>query len=181
MEKVKYIVASDIHGSFHYAEILKERFMFENADKMILLGDLYYHGPRNDLPKDYCPMKVCELLNGIKDKLTVIQGNCDSEIDKTISDFEFMSFFETTISGKRFFFSHGDKFNIENYPKNSFDVMFYGHFHKGMIKNENQKIFVNTGSVSIPKDNSTNSYAIITEKEIILKNLNGEIIEKVEF
>ena len=86
---MKVVVASDIHGSSYYAERLKEIVNLENPEKVVLLGDLYYHGPRNDLTQEYAPMKVAEILNEMKEKLLVVKGNCDAEVDEMISEFKF--------------------------------------------------------------------------------------------
>ena len=99
---MKYLVVSDIHGSYYYASKIIDIINNENIDKLILLGDLYYHGPRNSLPKDYNPMEVCKLLNNIKDKLIAIKGNCDAEVDEMISEFPFNQNYEIIINDKRY-------------------------------------------------------------------------------
>ena len=109
---MKAVVISDIHGSGYYAEKIKEINERENPDKIILLGDLYYHGPRNELSQEYKPMKVAEILNSLKDKLLVVRGNCDAEVDEMISDFKFHDKIELTIGGARFFFTHGHIYNM---------------------------------------------------------------------
>ena len=129
---MKYLVASDIHGSWYFTQILLEIIKKENPDKVILLGDLYYHGPRNGLSMEYDPMKVAKAFNEIKDKLEVIKGNCDAEVDEMISEFKFQNYIRKEIGGKRFFFTHGHHYNIDNLPDNV-DVLVYGHFHTGYI------------------------------------------------
>ena len=104
---MKAVVISDIHGSGYYAEKIKEINERENPDKIILLGDLYYHGPRNELSQEYKPMKVAEILNSLKDKLLVVRGNCDAEVDEMISDFKFNDHILMEINGKMFYFTHG--------------------------------------------------------------------------
>ena len=96
---MKAVVISDIHGSGYYAEKIKEINERENPDKIILLGDLYYHGPRNELSQEYKPMKVAEILNSLKDKLLVVRGNCDAEVDEMISDFKFNDNIRLNING----------------------------------------------------------------------------------
>lgn len=175
---MKLLIISDIHGSNYYTDLFLERLKIEKPDKIILLGDLYYHGPRNPLPKDYNPMQVCEKLNSLKDSLICIKGNCDAEVDETISSFEFHNSYTLTISDKKFFFTHGQKYNIDNIPPN-IDVLVYGHFHTGFIKEKDDVICVNAGSISLPKNDTKHSYLIIDEKMITLKDLlNGEIIAK---
>ena len=175
---MKLLIISDIHGSNYYTDLFLERLKIEKPDKIILLGDLYYHGPRNPLSKDYNPMQVCEKLNSLKDSLICIKGNCDAEVDETISSFEFHNSYSLTINDKRFFFTHGQKYNIDNIPPN-IDVLVYGHFHTGFIKEKDDVICVNAGSISLPKNDTKHSYLIIDEKMITLKDLlNGEIIDK---
>lgn len=173
---MKYMIASDIHGSLSGAEKLAEIFKKEKADMLVLLGDLYYHGPRNPLPDGYAPIKVAELLNKIKDKLIVIHGNCDSEVDEMVSDFKFYPEYKTTVGGRTVYFTHGHKYNKFNLPELPVgSLLIYGHFHINEIEEKSGIICVNVGSVSLPKENSVPPYAILTDKDILIKNLNGEI------
>lgn len=178
--KMKILVVSDIHGSGYYAKRLEEIYEKENPDKIILLGDLYYHGPRNDLTQEYNPMKVAGILNNLKDKILCTRGNCDAEVDEMISDFEFKDKIELTINNKKFFFTHGHYYNMDNIPENV-DVLVYGHFHTGFIEKERGVICVNSGSISLPKNNTKNSYLIIDDKEIILKDIDGNVIKSIEY
>lgn len=175
---MRLLIVSDIHGSFYYAKKITDILEKEKPDKIILLGDLYYHGPRNPLPEEYNPMEVSNLLNSLKDKILAIKGNCDAEVDEMISEFKLNENIHTDINGFNIFFTHGHKYNIENLPDTKFNIMIYGHLHTGFIKKENGKIFANPGSISIPKDNTKNSYLILDDNEIILKDLNGAIITK---
>ena len=174
---MKYLVISDIHGSNYYAKKIDEIYNKENPDKIILLGDLYYHGPRNPLTEEYNPMEVSKLLNNLKDKILCTRGNCDADVDEMISEFEFNDNIELDINGKKFFFTHGHKFNIDNIP-NNIDVLVYGHFHTGFIKEKDGVICVNSGSISLPKNGTKNSYLIINDNEIILKDVETNIIDK---
>ena len=178
---MKVVVASDIHGSSYYAERLKEIVNLENPEKVVLLGDLYYHGPRNDLTQEYAPMKVAEILNEMKEKLLVVKGNCDAEVDEMISEFKFEENILTNINGKNFYFTHGHKYNMDNIPYEDFDIMIYGHFHVGFIEKKDELIFANPGSLSLPKANSTHSYILIDENSLILKDVDGNILDKCEF
>lgn len=99
---MKYLVVSDIHGSGYYAKKLEDIISKECPDEIILLGDLYYHGPRNPLPKDYEPKKVAEILNSYKDKISAVRGNCDAEVDQMISEFEIKENLKLDIAGKKF-------------------------------------------------------------------------------
>lgn len=174
---MKYLVISDIHGSEYYANKINELNKKENPDKIILLGDLYYHGPRNPLTEKYDPMRVAGILNDLSEKIICTRGNCDAEVDEMISDFKFQDYIRLEIGGLRFFFSHGHYYNSDNIPENA-DVVVYGHFHTGFIKEEYGIIFVNPGSISLPKNGTSNSYVIINEKNIVLKDLDGNVIEE---
>lgn len=178
---MKIMIATDIHGSKFYAEKLIELFKKEKADKLILLGDLYYHGPRNPLTKGYAPLEVSKILNGIKDKLLVVKGNCDSEVDEMISEFPFQNSIILNIANRKVFFTHGHKYNIDNLPSelNVGDVIFYGHFHNNAIYEKNGITAVNVSSLSLPMNNSESAYAVLTEKGISIKNLDSiEIMSK---
>lgn len=175
---MKLLIISDIHGSSYYAKMIPKIFKLEKADEMIILGDLYYHGPRNPLPKDYSPMNVCNILNSIKEKLKVVRGNCDALVDETISDFNFHDHLLLNINSKRIYFTHGDKYNQDVLPDEKFDIMFYGHFHTGLIRKKDNLIFANPGSISLPKNNTRHSYIIMDSEKITLKDISGSIIEE---
>ena len=175
-ENNKYLVISDIHGSNYYANKISEICKKENPDRIILLGDLYYHGPRNPLPEEYNPMKVAELLNSLKEKILCVKGNCDAEVDEMISEFKFNDNLILDINGKRVFCTHGQNYNIDNLPNEKIDIMLYGHFHTGFIKEKDGIIIANPGSISLPKENTEHSYIIIDENELILKNVDRSII-----
>lgn len=178
---MKVLVISDIHGSSYYAEKIKEIVEKENPDKIILLGDVYYHGPRNDLTQEYAPMKVAEVLNSLKDKLLVVKGNCDAEVDEMISEFKFQDHILTEINGKKFYFTHGHKYNIEKIPYEDFDVMIYGHIHQGFIQEKEGYLFANPGSISLPKGGTEHSYLILEEDKFTLKNADGKVLQEYFF
>ena len=175
---MKVLVISDIHGSFYYAQKIKEIVEKENPEKIILLGDLYYHGPRNDLSQEYAPMKVAEILNSLKDKLLVVKGNCDAEVDEMISEFKFEDHLLLNINGKNIYFTHGHKYNIENIPYEDFEILIYGHIHQGFIQEKEGYLFANPGSISLPKGGTKHSYLILEENKIILKNVEGNVLQE---
>lgn len=174
---MKYLVISDIHGSKYYANKINEIYQKENPDKIILLGDLYYHGPRKSLTKEYNPMEVAKILNNLKEKILCVKGNCDAEVDEMISDFKFNDNIYMNNKGLKFLFTHGHKYNINNIPDNV-DVLIYGHLHTGFIKEKDGVIYVNSGSISLPKNDTKNSYLIIDENKIILKDIDGNTIDE---
>lgn len=177
---MKIIVISDIHGSLFYMNKIKEIIDKSNVDKIVLLGDLYYHGPRNPLTQEYNPQQVANILNSYKDKILCVRGNCDAQVDEMISEFKFNDNVKLDINGKRFFFTHGHKYNIDNLPDN-IDAIVYGHFHTGFIKQKDNVICVNSGSISLPKDNTKNSYLIIDDNNIKLMDLDGNVIDRIKY
>lgn len=178
---MKALIISDIHGSGYYGEKIKEINEREKPDQIILLGDLYYHGPRNNLSQEYEPMKVAKILNSLKDKLLVVRGNCDAKVDETISEFEFQDHILMEINGKNIYFTHGHKYNIEKIPYEQFDMLIYGHIHQGFIQEKEGYIFANPGSISLPKCKTEHSYLILEEQKIILKNTEGEILQTYNY
>ena len=174
---MKILVVSDIHGSLYYARKINDIYKRENPEKIILLGDLYYHGPRNPLPEEYNPGEVCNILNSLKENIIAIKGNCDAEVDEMISEFELQNSVCMKLNGKKFLFTHGHKNNIDNLPEEDIDVLVYGHFHTGFIKEKDGIICVNSGSITFPKNNTKNSYLIIEDNKIILKDIDGNVID----
>ena len=136
---MKYLVISDIHGSAEAANIAIEAYKLHHCDYILCLGDILYHGPRNDLPSSYAPKQVISLLNPLKDKIIAVRGNCDAEVDEMISEFGFENNIVLNENGRKIFFTHGHKYNIEKLPKEEFDIMMYGHFHTGFIKEKEGK------------------------------------------
>ena len=175
---MKILIISDIHGSSYYAEKIREINEKEKPDQIILLGDVYYHGPRNDLTQEYNPMKVAGVLNDLSEKIRAVRGNCDAEVDEMIADFKFEDCIQMELNGKNVYISHGHIYNMDNIPNKQIEIMFYGHYHIGFIEEENGIIFANPGSISLPKNNSENSYIIFDENKIILKNVDGKIIKE---
>ncbi len=175
---MKFLIASDIHGSRFYAERVAHRFAEEEADKLVLLGDIYNHGPRNPLPEGYDPMGVAKILNGLVDRLLVIKGNCDSDVDTMISDFEFVSEAVLVDAGKQVYLQHGDRYSIDHLPKNCGDAFIYGHYHTGFIQRKGRVLVANCGSVSLPKDGTAHSYIVMEGGELVLKDIGGEVIAR---
>ncbi len=174
---MKFLIASDIHGSAEYCEMLITAFNEERADKILLLGDILYHGPRNDLPKEYNPKKVIEMLNPIKEKVLCVRGNCDTEVDQMVLDFPLLADYTVIPLGdKALYATHGHKFSPENLPLCEGDILINGHTHIPKCEVLNGITLLNCGSVSIPKENSPHSYMILEDNKFIWKNLiTGEI------
>ncbi len=175
----KLLIASDLHGSAYYTKELVKIFEDGNFDKLVLLGDLLYHGPRNPLTKDYNPQKVSEMLNGMKDKIIAVRGNCDSEVDQMVLEFPIMADYATIFEcSKTIFLTHGHLFNEEKLPNFAKgDVLVHGHTHLTELANKGEYIFLNPGSVSLPKGNCTNSYATYEDGVFCTKTLSGNVID----
>ena len=166
--------ASDIHGSAFWCEKLVEAFKKENATKLVLLGDLLYHGPRKDFPDDYSPRKVFDMINNIKDKITCVRGNCDSEVDQMVLEFPIMADYALMeVNGKTLFLTHGHLFNADMPPLlKKGDILLNGHFHTPCCKEmENGAIYANCGSVSLPKDDTPHSYILMDGDTAYWKDL----------
>lgn len=175
---MKLMIASDIHGSLKYCRELVRCYNDEKCDKLILLGDILYHGPRNDLPDEYNPKGVIALLNGISDEILAVRGNCEAEVDDMVLDFPVLAEYALLYNAERMFFlTHGHKLNPENMPKlKKGDILLNGHTHVAEIKElPNGVVYMNTGSVSIPKENTTRGYIIIDDKKAVRKSFSGDI------
>ncbi len=180
---MKLVVASDIHGSAFYCRKFLECYKKENADKLILLGDILYHGPRNDLPEEYAPKKVIEMLNDIKDEILCVRGNCDTEVDQMVLKFPILADYAFLYwRDKMVFVTHGHNFNLKNLPMlKKGDILLHGHTHIPACEKTDLCTYVNPGSVSIPKENSAHSYIVMTDDEIIFKDLDGNVYKKVSY
>jgi hypothetical protein len=173
---MKLMIASDIHGSAYYCNQLIEAYKREKPDKLLLLGDLLYHGPRNDLPKDYAPKKVIEMLNGIKEELLCVRGNCDTEVDQMVLEFPILAeYCILYIGNKMIFATHGHNFNPTKTPLlKKGDYLLNGHTHIPSYENKGDYIYLNPGSVSIPKEESEHCYMMV-EESLTWKNLDGKV------
>ena len=173
---MKLMIASDIHGSAFYCNKMIEAYKREKADKLLLLGDILYHGPRNDLPEEYAPKKVIEMLNGIKEEILCVRGNCDTEVDQLVLEFPVMAeYCILYLDNRMVFATHGHKFNPVDKPMlKKGDILLNGHTHVPKCEQMEEFIYMNPGSVSIPKENSAHSY-MIWDKEFIWKDLEGNI------
>lgn len=153
---MKLLIASDIHGSAFWCGKLMAVMEQEQPDKLILLGDLLYHGPRNDLPRDYAPKKVIPMLSAYKDKIIAVRGNCEAEVDQMVLPFPCMGeFSQLLVEGKTFFLTHGHHHSPENLPPlPQGSVFLSGHTHVKLDRVVQGIRCLNPGSVSIPKDGS---------------------------
>ncbi len=174
---MKWLIASDIHGSAFYLEKLIERYKAEKADRILLLGDLLYHGPRNDLPEGYAPKKVIALLNELKHDIICVRGNCEAEVDQMVLEFPVMADYAIIPAGDRIILAtHGHTYNNKNLPAiRPGDILLHGHTHIPVCEEHDTHIYINPGSVSIPKENSPHSYMIFDVKTFEWKDLDGKV------
>ena len=179
---MKLMFISDIHGSSLYAQKAIDTYKQEKADKLIILGDILYHGPRNDLPEEYAPKKVISLLNAYKKDIIAVRGNCDAEVDQMVLDFPIRSDFATVdVDGHHFFLTHGHLFDEDNLPGlNDGDIFVYGHFHKPVAKEINGIYIINPSSISLPKEGK-NSYGIYEKDTFMIKDFDQTVVKKIDF
>lgn len=172
---MKLMIASDIHGSKYYCQEMLWAYEEEKADKLILLGDLLYHGPRNDLPKEYAPKEVIGLLNQYKQELLCVAGNCEAPVDQMVLEFPVLADYGILYLEERMvFFTHGHVHNEENLPMlKQGDILLHGHTHVPVMEDRGDYIYLNPGSVSIPKEDSKNGYMIYEDGMFTLKDFDN--------
>lgn len=175
--KMKIMVAADIHGSAYYCEKLLKKYKEEACDKLLLLGDILYHGPRNDLPEEYNPKKVLAMLNEMKNEILCVRGNCDTEVDQMVLEFPVLAeYCLLYLDHITIFATHGHKFNknfMPNLAEN--EVLLHGHTHVPACEKVGNNMYMNPGSVSIPKENSHHGYMTIEDGHFLWKDLDGNI------
>lgn len=176
---MKWMIASDLHGSAYYCRKMLEAFEREGADRLFLLGDLLYHGPRNDLPREYAPKEVIPLLNGKKEKLLCVRGNCDAEVDQMVLEFPVLADYAVLPVGQRLIYAtHGHIYHVKNLPPLApGDVLLHGHTHVPTWTEFGQgNLYLNPGSVSIPKENSPHSYMTLEGNTMQWKELESSAV-----
>ena len=176
---MKWMIASDLHGSAYYCRKMLEAFEREGADRLFLLGDLLYHGPRNDLPREYAPKEVIPLLNGKKEKLLCVRGNCDAEVDQMVLEFPVLADYAVLPVGQRHIYAtHGHIYHVKNLPPLApGDVLLHGHTHvPAWTEFGQENLYLNPGSVSIPKENSPHSYMTLEENTMQWKELESSAV-----
>ena len=157
---MKWLIASDIHGSEYYCKEIVKAYKEEKADKMLLLGDILYHGPRNDLPEGHNPKGVIEILNGIKNDILCVRGNCEAEVDQMVLEFPVLADYAIIYEkGKMIFATHGHLYNEDKLPPlKSGDILLNGHTHVAKCTEHENYVYMNPGSAAIPKENTHHGY-----------------------
>ena len=180
---MKLLICGDTHGSLTSAEKLLDAFKSEKADYMIFLGDIMNHGPRNNIPENYNPSKVCDTFNSIKEKVIAVRGNCDSEVDEFLLQFPVSATYQTIILGKnKLFATHGHIFDNDKIPESILpgDIFAFGHIHIPILEKQDGIIILNPGSSALPKEPHPPTYAILDDNKIAVKTFEGQNILEME-
>ena len=179
---MKLLIASDIHGSSYYCRKLLEAWEKEEAERMLLLGDILYHGPRNDLPKEYAPREVISMLNAEKDRIYSVRGNCEAEVDQMVLEFPVLAdYCLLPVGDQMIYATHGHIYN-ENHlpPMQDGDILLHGHTHIPSARIAGSHWILNPGSVSIPKGSSKPGYATLEGGIFTLKDIEGHAYMEVD-
>lgn len=179
---MKYMIASDIHGSALYCARLLDRYDAEGAEGILLLGDVLYHGPRNDLPEGYAPKEVIAMLNPLKEKILCVRGNCEAEVDQMVLEFDVTTRHRSlTLFNREMLLTHGHHINIDEPPTGfSPEFVLYGHTHVPLKIQKDGVWYLNPGSVTIPKNGSAHSYMTLDESGFAWKTIDGEEYDRLE-
>ena len=177
---MKWMIASDIHGSEFYCEKLLTAYDREQAGRLLLLGDILYHGPRNDLPQGYAPKKVIGLLNARKSEILCVRGNCDTEVDQMVLEFPILADYAIITEGCRAIYAtHGHNYNEDTLPPLCpGDILLHGHTHIPKCTEHPDYICMNPGSVSIPKAGSWHGYMTLSDGVFVWKDLDGAVMQR---
>lgn len=178
---MKYMFASDIHGSAYYCRKMLEVFEESGAERLILLGDLLYHGPRNELPREYDPKKVIGMLNERKDRIYAVRGNCDAEVDQMVLEFPIMADYAVLVlNGRTIYATHGHLFHKDHLPPmQPGDALIHGHIHLPVAEAMGDKFLLNPGSTSLPKNNTPNSYAMLDGDVFTIYDFDGGVVKEI--
>ncbi len=179
---MKLLIASDIHGSAYYCGKLLEAYEREQAERLILLGDILYHGPRNELPEGYAPKEVIAMLNPLKRDILCVRGNCDAEVDQMVLEFPILADYGFLYErGRMIFLTHGHVFHEGNLPMlGKGDILLHGHTHVPVCREHEEYIYMNPGSVAIPKEGSAHSYMSYEDGVFLWKELDGKSYKSYE-
>lgn len=179
---MKYMIASDIHGSAYYCGLLLDEYRKSGASRLILLGDILYHGPRNDLPRDYDPKAVISMLNGIKDQIYSVRGNCDTEVDQMVLEFPVLADYGLlVVNGLTIYLTHGHIYHKDHLPPvQKGDILLHGHTHILTAEREGDITILNPGSVSIPKGGNPPTYGILKEQVFRILDFEGNVQKEID-
>lgn len=183
MNKQNWLVVSDIHGALSGAEAMAEAYAYHQASMVLCLGDILYHGPRNDLPSDYAPKKVIPIMNRFKEKIIAVRGNCEAEVDQMVLDFPCMSdYCAMPFNDHKLFMSHGHIYGPDHLPVlEEGDLFLSGHTHIPATGQKDGIWLLNPGSISLPKQNHPRSYGILNKDGFTVYTLNHQPYMQAEF
>ena len=175
---MKLMFASDIHGSASAMEAILRQYKLEGAQRLVLLGDLLYHGPRNDLPDRYDPKAVTAMLNENKNELLCVRGNCDAEVDQMVLEFPIQADYALfDLDGTTAFVTHGHLFNLAALPPHKEgDLLIHGHTHVHVVTEKDGMTYINPGSAALPKEGQPKSYMTYENGVFTIKTLDGETL-----
>lgn len=181
---MRLLIASDIHGDLDSMERVLRAFESEGAERLLLLGDLLYHGPRNDLPKTYAPKAVIELLNANKNNIMTVRGNCDTEVDQMVLTFPILAdYIYLSLDGLGIFATHGHHHNTQTPPPlRKGEILLHGHTH--VLKCEefgDENFYLNPGSAALPKENNPRTYMVYENRRFTVKDFDGNVILDKQF
>ena len=175
---MRLMIASDLHGSVFYTKKLLEAFCREKCGRLLLLGDILYHGPRNALPAEYDPKTLAGMLNEKKKNLLAVRGNCDTEVDQMVLEFPILADYAVILLGERMLYAaHGHR-GMKNLPLQNGDLFLQGHTHVPACQEENGILRMNPGSVSMPKENSHHQYMLYEDGIFLWKDFAGTITNR---
>ncbi|MFR7992994.1 MAG: phosphodiesterase [Lachnospiraceae bacterium] len=179
---MRLMIASDIHGSAKYCRELLSCMKEEQPDRLLLLGDLLYHGPRNDLPEEYAPKLVISMLNEHRQSLLAVRGNCDAQVDQMVLDFPILADYCIVYWQNRMIFAtHGHQYHPQNLPPlRPGDILLNGHTHVTACEKLGDYYYLNPGSVSLPKENSKRGYILLTDAQAEFKDLQGRTFKRFQ-
>ena len=176
---MKLLICSDIHGDLDSARAVIDAYHRTGADKILCLGDILYHGPRNDLPSTYAPKEVITLLNSYKNVILSVRGNCDTEVDQMVLEFPILADYALlSLDGKTVYATHGHKFNLDALPPlQKGDILLHGHTHLlACEKFGDENVYLNPGSIALPKGGNPRTYMIYENGTFTCIDLDGNII-----
>ena len=174
---MKWLIASDIHGSAQWCRRLLEAWDNEQADRLLLLGDVLYHGPRNDLPDQYAPKEVIAMLNARRERILCVRGYCEAVVDQMVLDFPVLADYAVLCEGSRLIYcTHGHVYNTGKLPPlQEGDVLLHGHTHIPAWEDHGTYRYLNPGSVAIPKEGSWHGYMTLENGRFLWKDFDGAI------
>ena len=175
---MKIIFISDIHGIKTNLELIDKKIKYEKFDKLVVLGDLFYN--YHDNTKDFDIYYVREFLERYKDKIICITGNCDSDNDLEFLSFPIISSLEhLSVDNLDIYLTHGHIYNDNNWDKHN-TILIFGHYHIPFIKKENNIIYINPGSISLPKRDYKPSYLVYENRKFTIYDIENSIINEIQ-